>query len=224
MFTSPDEDPAPGVVAAPLSAPPTAEAACCSPTLGTYIFCPSATLDARLSPVTSASGVNPPAASIAWDTRAPSLSRYTPGLTTAPSTSTYTSAAEELLAEDSSASSGEASPAARTSEALALSLRSNDTPLERLLKPAIAKPLAAAMTTRIATTTALWASSFSAQRSIRLTRSCCSRCAIAKPPNTIVSGKRSRTNRMDKPVLTDKPNTDQNLAGTCPFIQAHVSE
>ena len=38
MFTSPDEDPAPGVVEAPLSAPPTAAVACCSPTVGTWIF------------------------------------------------------------------------------------------------------------------------------------------------------------------------------------------
>ena len=83
------------------------------------------------------------------------------------------------MPEDPSASSGDASPAPCTSETLASSLRSNDTLLEWPPKLAIAKPLAAAMTTRIATTTALCPSNLPAQRSIRLTRSCCSRCAIA---------------------------------------------
>ena len=177
-----------------------------------------------MSPVTSASGVNPPAASIACATRAPSLSRYTPGDATAPSTSTYTSAAEELFFEDPTASSEGASSASRSTEVPDPSLRSNDTPPDSPPKLAIAKPLAIAMTTSIDTTTALCPSNLPAKWSIRLTRSCCLRCAIAKPPNTIVSGNRNQTNRLGKPVFKVKPKADQNLAQICQFIQAHVSE
>ncbi|MFR3877525.1 MAG: hypothetical protein ACLTYW_04575, partial [Collinsella sp.] len=59
---------------------------------------------------------------------------------------------------------------------------------------------------------------------IFLTRSCCSRCAIAKPPNTIVSGKEPCNSHAPKPVLAVKPKADQNLAQIRPFIQAHVSK